>query len=35
MGWTWEALQDLPQPVYDELIAYLDDEQKSATRARR
>ena len=35
MGWTWDDLLDLPQPVYDELIAYLDDEHKSAARARR
>jgi len=39
MGWTWDDLQDVPQSVYDELIAYLDDEQKQqqqrAARARR
>ena len=27
MGWTWDDLQDVPQPIYDELIAYLVDEQ--------
>jgi hypothetical protein len=35
MGWSWEELQELPQPVYDELLAYLEDEHKSAKRARR
>ena len=34
MGWTWDDLQEIPQHVYDELIAYLDDEQKSAARGR-
>jgi Ulp1 family protease len=34
MGWTWDDLQDVPQPVYDELIAYLVDEQ-ARTDARR
>jgi hypothetical protein len=33
MGWTWNDVQDVPQPIYDELIAYLVDEQ--AARARR
>lgn len=35
MGWTWDDLQDVPQPIYDELIAYLDDEQKQRQAARR
>lgn len=34
MNWTWDDLQDLPQPIYDELIAYLVDEQKQAARRR-
>jgi Ulp1 family protease len=34
MGWTWDDLQDVPQPVYDELIAYLVDEQEKAARRR-
>jgi len=29
MGWTWDDLQEIPQHVYDELIAYLDDEEKA------
>ena len=29
MGWTWDDLQEIPQHVYDELIAYLDDEHKA------
>jgi hypothetical protein len=33
MGWTWDDVQDLPQPVYDELVAYLLEEQ--AREARR
>jgi len=32
MGWTWDDVQDLPQPVYDELVAYLLDEQARAAR---
>ena len=32
MGWTWDDVQDLPQPVYDELVAYLVDEQARAAR---
>lgn len=32
MGWTWDDLQDVPQPVYDELIAYLMDEEKQHAR---
>ncbi len=35
MGWTWDDLQDVPQPVYDELIAYLVDEQERAASRRR
>jgi hypothetical protein len=34
MGWTWTDLQDVPQGVYDELIAYLVDEQARTTRRR-
>jgi Ulp1 family protease len=34
MNWTWDDLQDLPQPVYDELIAYLVDEQSREARRR-
>lgn len=34
MGWTWTDLQDVPQAVYDELIAYLTDEQARAARRR-
>jgi hypothetical protein len=33
MNWTWDDLQDVPQPIYDELLAYLDDEH--ARQARR
>lgn len=33
MGWTWRDLEDVPHPVYDELIAYLLEEQ--ARQARR
>jgi len=32
MGWTWDDVQDLPQPVYDELVAYLIEEQARAAR---
>jgi len=32
MGWTWDDVQDLPQPVYDELVAYLLEEQARAAR---
>ena len=32
MGWTWDDVQDLPQPVYAELVAYLLDEQARAAR---
>jgi len=35
MGWTWDDLQEVPQHVYDELIAYLVDEQQRHARARR
>lgn len=35
MQWTWTDLQDLPHPIYDELLAYLMDEQTRAKRARR
>lgn len=35
MGWTWRDLQDVPQAVYDELIAYLVDEQQRTERRRR
>lgn len=35
MGWTWADLQDVPQAVYDELIAYLVDEQKRTAAAAR
>ena len=34
MGWTWDDLQTVPQYVYDELIAYLVDEQDKAERRR-
>lgn len=34
MGWTWADLQDVPQAIYDELIAYLVDEQTRAERRR-
>jgi hypothetical protein len=33
MGWTWRDVQDVPQVIYDELIAYLLDAQ-DATRRR-
>ena len=32
MHWTWPELQDVPQPVYDELIAYLTDESTRTAR---
>ena len=32
MGWTWDDVQDLPQPVYDELVASLLEEQARAER---
>ena len=32
MGWTWDDVQDLPQPVYDELVAYLVEEQARVAR---
>ena len=32
MGWTWDDVQDIPKPVYDELVAYLVDEQTRAAR---
>jgi len=35
MNWTWDELQDLPQPIYDELIAYLVEEQQRAAQGRR
>lgn len=35
MNWTWDDLQDLPQPIYDELIRYLTDEQDRAAKAAR
>jgi hypothetical protein len=34
MGWTWDDLQSVPQHVYDELIAYLVDEQTRSDRRR-
>ena len=34
MHWTWDDLQDLPQPYYDELIRYLVDEQARTARRR-
>jgi len=34
MGWSWEEVQDVPQYVYDELIAYLVDEQSRQARRR-
>ena len=34
MHWTWDEVQNLPQPVYDELIAYLVEEQERAARRR-
>jgi len=27
MHWTYQDVQDLPQPIYDELVAYLIEEQ--------
>lgn len=33
MGWTWDELQDTPASVYEELVAYLEDE--AARQARR
>ena len=27
MHWTYQDLHDLPQPIYDELVAYLIEEQ--------
>lgn len=32
MGWTWDELHMVPQPVYEELIAQLVDEQNEARR---
>lgn len=32
MGWTWDDLQDLPQPVYVELVAYLTEEHARLAR---
>ena len=32
MGWSWRELQDVPQVIYDELIAYLVDAQEQAAR---
>jgi len=32
MHWTWDDLQNLPQPVYDELVAHLNDEQQRHAR---
>ena len=34
MNWSWTELQDVPQSVYDELIAYLVDEQAQQARRR-
>ena len=34
MHWTWDDVQDLPHPVYDELVAHLVDEQQRAARRR-
>jgi len=34
MNWTWDDVQELPQPIYDELIAYLLDEQSRTARKR-
>lgn len=34
MGWTWGDVQDVPQHVYDELVAYLVDEQQRLSRRR-
>ena len=28
MHWTYQDVQDLPQPIYDELVAYLIEEQQ-------
>ena len=33
MGWTWDDLQMVPQPVYEELIAALADEARDSRRA--
>ena len=30
MHWTYQDLHDLPQPIYDELVAYLIEEQDAA-----
>jgi len=32
MSWTWDDLDALPQPVFDELVAYLADEQRRQRR---
>ena len=29
MHWTYQDLQELPQPIYDALVAYLIEEQES------
>jgi len=34
MNWSWSDLEDVPQPVYDELIAVLQEEQQQAARRR-
>lgn len=32
MGWTWDDLQGIPQPVYEELISLLTDEERRYAR---
>ena len=34
MGWTWADVQDMPQPIYEELLTYLMDEQQRHARRR-
>jgi hypothetical protein len=34
MNWTWPDVQELPEPIYEALIAYLVEEQER-TAARR
>jgi len=32
MGWTYADLEDLPDAVYDELLEYLQDEERRVSR---
>jgi hypothetical protein len=32
MGWTWHDLEDVPQSVYHELIAYLVEDSRRVSR---